>query len=454
MRRFQPFFLIFLFLVSFGSFSAAREIYVDNVYGNDDFAGISPKAIDVNGPVRTIKHALEIAHASDCVILANNPERPYQESLMVGGERNSGMPGFPFRIKGNGATIDGSAEIPPEYWHAAGQKGIFYYQPRYMEFQNLFFRGKPCIRLDTKNVHSTDELAKLDWKPMRWALYDGRVYFQPKDAHMVLALERFLPQDDSEISRQRAYAMTAPEKRFGITFFHAHHIDVEDLVIQGFQNDGINFSDAATCVSLKNVTVRGNARNGVTVGTGCSVWLKDCVLGNNQNAQLVTEEAAMASLFTSDLISYPAPGWIDHGAMVYIDKKQVKGGFSEITESGIEDEEAFFFGAKAEETEVKEETLGDDDDDAEEKEDSGNDLFGGDDDSEDAEDSEKKEDSGSDLFGGDDDSEKSDDSDDSEKDEDSGDDLFGGDDSSDSGDADDSKKKEDSGEDGGFNFDF
>lgn len=436
MLRFQSFFLIFFLLVSCAGLCVARDIYVDNVYGNDDFAGHSPKAIDMNGPVRTIKHALEMAHASDRIILANNPERPYRESLLVGGERNSGMPGFPFRIKGNGATIDGSAEIPPEYWHAAGQKGIFYYQPRYMEFQNLFFRGKPCIRLDTKEVHSTDDLAKLDWKPMRWALYDGRVYFLPKEAHMVLALERLLPQDDSETAKMRAYAMTAPEKRFGITFFHAHHVDVEDLVIQGFQNDGVNLSDAATYISLKNVTVRGNARYGVTVGTGSSVWLKDCVLGNNQIAQLYTEEAAMASLFTSDLIAYPAPGWIDQGGMVFIDKKQVKGGFSEVTDSGIEDEDAFFFGEKAEESEVQEETIGDDDDD--EKEDSGNDLFGGDDDDDDSDnsggDDDDDDDSGNDLFGGDDDDDSDDDEDsggfdmDEDSDDDNGDDDSGDDD--------------------------
>lgn len=437
MIRFQPFFLVLFVLIGFSGFSAAREIYVDNVRGNDDFAGLSPKAIDMNGPVRTIKRALEIAHSSDCIILANNPERPYQESVTVGGERNSGMPGFPFRIKGNGATIDGSSEIPPEYWHAAGQKGIFYYQPRYMEFQNLFFRGKPCIRLDTKDVHSTDELAKLDWKPMRWALYDGRVYFLPKEAHMVLALERFVPQEDSETARKRAYAMTAPEKRFGLTFFHAHHVDVEDLVIQGFQNDGVNLSDAATYISLKNVTVRGNARYGVTVGTGCSVWMKDCVMGNNQIAQLCTEEAAMASLFTSDLIAYPAPGWIDQGGMVFIDKKQVKGGFSEVTDSGIEDEDAFFFGEKAEESEVQEETIGDDDDD-EEKEDSGNDLFGGDDDDDDSDnsggDDDDDDDSGNDLFGGDDDDDSDDDEDsggfdmDEDSDDDNGDDDSGDDD--------------------------
>lgn len=453
MIRFQPFFLILFALISFSSFSAAREIYVDNVYGNDDFAGLSPKAIDMNGPVRTIKHALEIAHSSDCVILANNPERPYQESVIVGGERNSGMPGFPFRIKGNGATIDGSAEIPPNYWHAAGQKGIFYYQPRYMEHQNLFFRGKPCFRLDTKNVHSTDELAKLDWKPMRWALYDGRVYFLPKEPHMVLAMERFVPQEDSETAQKRAYAMTAPEKRFGLTFFHAHHVDVEDLVIQGFQNDGVNFSDASTYVSLKNVTVRGNARYGITVGTGCSVWMKDCVLGNNQIAQLFTEEAAMASLFTTDLIAYPAPGWIDNGAMVFIDKKQVKGGFSELAESGIEDEDAFFFGAKEEETEVQEETIGDEDDDDDEKEDSEKGFFDGDDDDDsddsgdddddddDSGNSKKKKKSSNDLFGGDDD----------DDDDDSGGFKLGGDDDDDSGDDDDDSSDDDD-DSGGFSF--
>ena len=452
--------LLTAFFISSGS-ASAREIYVDNLRGNDAFLGHTQLAVDENGPVRTIQRALELAQRCDRIILANNPSDPYRESLLLSGERHSGIQGYPFRIEGNGAVIDGSAEIPPEYWHSVGQKGIFVYRPQYLEFQNLFFRGKPIKRLDVTGVKTFTELLQLDWKPMRWCLFNGHVYFQPKDAFMVRADERFLPYDDSVAAKKRAYALTGPKLRHGISLFHVHNIEIQDLTIQGFQNDGIVASDSATSVSLKNVTCRGNARAGIDVGPASSLWLKDCVLGNNQFAQLLTEETSLTSIFTSELISYPAPAWLDQGGTVYCDKKQIEGGLNEPVDPGNEDDENYFGGPQEEEVELKEETIGDDDDDDSETEEAG------DDDSETAGD----DDDGSSLFGDDSDSdsdseekksgdsedESSDDSEDGgfsfggDDDDDDAEDEEGDDDSS-AGDSGDSDADASDSEDGGFDF--
>lgn len=438
--------LILIFSVS--GPAVGREIYVDNMRGNDAFLGFTQRAGSENGPVRTISRAVALASRGDTIILANNPE-PYRESVLISGERASGISGFPLRIEGNGATLDGSAEVPPNYWQPLGRQGIFFYRPKFTAYQNLFYRGKPVRRLDASGVESLEELTALDWSPMTWTLYRGHVYFKPKDAGMIAASERYLPYDGSETAKKRAYAVAAPALRHGISLFHVHNLVIRDLIVQGFQEDGIVASDAANQIQLENVTCRGNARCGIAVGTGCSVWLKDCVLGNNQTAQLLAEEAALVSIFTSELISYPAPGLVDRGGTVFRDKKRVEGGIDEKIESGGEDEPNYYGDlTTVEETELKEETVGDDDDDE-------NDA--------DSDDS-KDDDDDSNPFGSDDDddSDSDADSDDSKDDDDDSDDDsdggFGfGDDDSDSDDADSDDSEDDSDadsddEDGGFSF--
>ncbi len=437
--------LILIFSVSGPSFG--REIYVDNMRGNDAFLGFTQRAGSENGPVRTISRAVALASRGDTIILANNPE-PYRESVLISGEKVSGISGYPLRILGNGATLDGSAEVVPNYWKGLGQQGIFFYRPKYSAYQNLFYRGKPVRRLDTSGVESLEELVKLDWRPMTWALYRGSVYFKPKDAGMISASERYLPYDGSETARKRAYSITAPELRHGISLFHVHNIVIRDLIIQGFQEDGIVASDAAVEIQLENVTCRGNARCGVAVGTGCSVWMKDCVLGNNQTVQLLTEEASLVSIFNSELISYPAPGWVDRGGTVFRDRKRIEGGIDEKIESGGEDDPNYYGDQTvADDAELKEESVADDDADADGKNEDDSDdsspFGGGEEDESGGENEDDSDDSG--LFGGGDEDEgggeNEDDSDDS--------DLFGGGDEDESG----GENEDDSDDsDGGFDF--
>src|SRR5690349_19122935 len=77
----------------------ARDIYVDNVAGDDRNVGAQPVggAVDT-GPVRTIGRALWIAHAGDRIVLAKNAD-PYREMVCLIGPRNSGIEDLPFIIE-------------------------------------------------------------------------------------------------------------------------------------------------------------------------------------------------------------------------------------------------------------------------------------------------------------------------------------------------------------------
>ncbi len=87
-------------------------IYVDNRAGNNALNGIAPKIVSgKNGPVKTIKRALEYARPGDKIILINN-DIPYHESFTLSGKRFSGIGQEMFTILGNGATISGAIPVP------------------------------------------------------------------------------------------------------------------------------------------------------------------------------------------------------------------------------------------------------------------------------------------------------------------------------------------------------
>ena len=52
----------------------------------------------------------------------------------------------------------------------------------------------------------------------------------------------------------------------GITLYEVRNVVIRDLIVQGFQLDGINAHDGVFDALLKKVTCRGNARSGICVG--------------------------------------------------------------------------------------------------------------------------------------------------------------------------------------------
>src|SRR5687768_9027411 len=125
---------------------AARDIYVDNVGGDDLFNGAVATEAGWEGPVRTIARAMQLAGPHDRVVLANTG-KSYRETVSLSG-RHSGSPLEPFTLEGNGAVLDGSAPIDPRLWSPVrGQKDVFRFRPPRMAYQQIFLEGKPLVRV-------------------------------------------------------------------------------------------------------------------------------------------------------------------------------------------------------------------------------------------------------------------------------------------------------------------
>ena len=69
----------------------ARDLYVDNVAGDDRYDGLIAEAnSELSGPFRTITSARLATRKGDRLILANTGEA-YRESITLQGGRRSGM---------------------------------------------------------------------------------------------------------------------------------------------------------------------------------------------------------------------------------------------------------------------------------------------------------------------------------------------------------------------------
>lgn len=304
-RVIRPFATLLLLVLP--TASAGRDIHVNNVSGDDGATGHHAETMpDRTGPVRTIARALRLAYGSDRVVVANTGQ-VYRESITLFGSRHSGTPAEPFVIDGNGSILDGSAPVPPEAW-SHYRDSTYRFRPLSADYQQLFYAGRPLLRAFASRY--ADVPPRLE--PMRWCLHEGYVYFCAEPARR--------PQD---------YGLGFAEKRVGITLFHVEHVQIANLVVQGFQLDGINAFNSARRVSLLAVTCRGNGRSGITVGGASIVQINNCLLGDNGAAQLLTEPWSQTRVVQSRLLSNTAPAWVDQGGRVWIDGNPVQGGLDE-----------------------------------------------------------------------------------------------------------------------------
>ena len=283
--------------------AAGRDIFVDNIGGDDSFTGVQPRNMpDRTGPLRTIAKALRLANSGDRIILTNNDE-PYRESVSLVGSRHSGYAQIRFTIEGNGAILDGSAPVPPKAWeHYRG--AVFRFRPAGQAHQQLFLDERPAIRVvGNPMAGAAPELENLEW-----CLHRGYIYFcvEPEK----------LPED---------YNLTYAQKTTGITLYHVHDVSIVDLTVQGYQLDGINVFNSGRQVYLTGVTARGNGRSGVTVGGASNVQMEVCIIGNNGRAQLLTLPLSETQVRNSQLFSNTAPARLDRGGRVYIDGKLIEG---------------------------------------------------------------------------------------------------------------------------------
>jgi len=279
--------------------AAGRDIYIDNVSGNDSFSGQQARNTGGrNGPLRTIAAALRTAESADHIILAQT-DQPYRESISLVGRRHGGYLDNPLLIEGNGAILDGSDKVAPTAWKHY-RDNVFRFHPPRMGSGQLFLDDRPAQRVATES--QAGPLPKLE--PLQWCSRHGLIYFAVESDR--------LPGD---------YNLTYAQKQTGITLFHVRNVAIIGLTVQGFRLDGINAHNSARDVYISGVTVRGNGRAGIVVGGASKVEIDACLIGNNGQAQLLTLPYSKTVVRDSQLIPNTAPAVVELGGRVYLDEQ-------------------------------------------------------------------------------------------------------------------------------------
>jgi len=274
--------------------AGATDFYVDNRSGDDRFDGSEPVTKGGGiGPFRTIARALRAVSKGDRIVLANTGE-PYCESVTLQGGSHSGLERRNFELVGNGATLEGAAPVPEKAWESVG-RGLWRFAPRLKSYQLLFLDGKPADRVPVE----PEALQVPDLQPLQWCLFDRKIYFRPEEGK--------LPQQ---------YALSYSVLTVGITLYDVRQVTVRDLIIQGFQLDGVNAHDNVFWAALNGLTCRGNARSGISVGGASQVRIEQCTIGNNGAAQLRTEGYSHTRLVDCRLLENTAPAIVREGGQI------------------------------------------------------------------------------------------------------------------------------------------
>ena len=272
----------------------ATDFFVDNRAGDDRFDGSEPSTTGGGiGPFRTIERALRAVSKGDRIILAKT-DRAYRESITLQGGSKSGLERRDFEIVGNGAILEGAAPVPPEAWESMGQ-GLWRFAPRLKSYQLLFLDGKPADRVPVP----PDALQAPSLQPLQWCLFERRIYFRPEEGK--------IPQQ---------YELSYSVLTVGITLYEVRNVTIRDLIVQGFQLDGINAHDSVFGATLIGLTCRGNARSGISVGGASRVRIEKCTVGNNGAAQLRTEGYSHTQLVDCRLLENTAPAIIREGGQI------------------------------------------------------------------------------------------------------------------------------------------
>jgi len=275
---------LFAVLICGAATCQARDIFVNNIGGDDRYDGSAEATTSQGGgPCRTIAKALRTADGGDRIILANTG-LPYQESITLQAARHSGTKSFPFVIAGNGAVLDGSAPIPSEAWEHV-QDDLFRFRPQFSQYHQLFREALPLTRKPTDSQFVPPKL-----EPLEWALVGRSVVVRTEDSRV--------PQ---------SFDLWHSRLRVGITLYEVRNVVIYDLTVQGFQLDGINCHDSVFSAAFVGCTARGNGRSGVSVGGSSRVQLEECVMGNNGAAQIRTEGFCELDILNCDVYDNTAP---------------------------------------------------------------------------------------------------------------------------------------------------
>jgi hypothetical protein len=277
---------------------AGRDVYVSNTVGSDRMDGSAARVEGgSHGPVRTLARALRLVEKGDHIVL-DNSGKPYRESVCLSGDRHQGLRGKPLTIRGNGATLDGTAPVPPGAWqHFRGD--VFRFRPGRLTHQQLLLHDKPARRRPVMVRRVLPELA-----PLEWTLMDGHIYFRVEDGR--------LPRD---------YDLKYSDRQTGITLYGVNHVRIMNLTVLGFALDGVNAHDGVRNTVLEGLACHTNGRSGISVGGASRVSVDRCRLGNNGQSQFRVEGYAAVHLNRTQIDATTTSGIVVDGGRLVIDGK-------------------------------------------------------------------------------------------------------------------------------------
>ncbi len=294
---------ILLGLFSFGAPDArARDLFVNNLAGDDLLDGGAPESHSSGrGPVQTLRQAIWLAGPGDHISLTNTGT-PYRESVTLFGGKHSGISDRPFVIDGNGAILDGSAPIAVDDWRH-DHDDVFRVRPERMAFQQLFLDGRPAVR---RNLAST-LAGPPELQPLEWSLYDGEIYFRVEPGRLP---DQYKPSD--------------ARLTVALTLYKVEYVTIANLVVQGYQLDGINMQDVRSPCVITQCTARGNGRSGIAVCGASQATIDACLLGNNGQSQLHLEGPSETRVENCNILSNTGPKWLkEAGSKLFVDGNQI-----------------------------------------------------------------------------------------------------------------------------------
>ena len=235
----------------------------------------------------------------DARIVIARTDQPYRESFTIGGGRTE-----PVGRARQRRVIDGSIPVPEDAWeHVQGDArtpGEWPFRPRAMAYQQLFLDGKPLAAETTAGWK-----VRRNWTPCNgpWSMV----------AFTFAAARQGSAEHGPELQGETV----------GITLYGVERVVVSDLVVQGFQLDGINACSSAADCRLMRLVCRSNGRSGISVGTA-SVVADRCRLANNGVAQLRTQGGGLARMHCQ-FVRSTAPDWTRKGGRLFIDGVEMLG---------------------------------------------------------------------------------------------------------------------------------
>ena len=269
--------------------SQARDIYVNNFIGDDRASGRSPEVTVINRPLRTINRALRLVDRGGRIILAKT-EEPYREMISLSDVNQRGYSDQPLVIVGNGATLDGTVVAAPGAWKHE-RDGIFAMRPRRLAYQQLFLNGEPLRHVRTSG--RPDSAVSL--QPLEWTLRSDRILFRGEEGRV-----------------PHQYDLRHCGLQTGITLYNTEFVRIEDIIVQGFQQDGINAHELVKGCQLVRVECRANGRSGISVGGVSQMEIIESHCYDNGRVQLRLEGQAKVVAERSDFnVDDKAAPWLE-----------------------------------------------------------------------------------------------------------------------------------------------